>query len=304
MSDSFELIQSATNNNMRRAIQTITDTPGAVESSFEVSELSVMKVDGTEEKYLKVSIGLLVFPNGDIFDPTSYNQLIPVSKKIGNQYLVAKFIQLREDIAKYYSGINKTGDYYYRRNGIMLYLTSSPGSGGNELSLSRVLYEPGSNSVTLNDMRSMFSPHYKGTSTISMNAIVRPVSIRTFDDYVFRSGFLVNNIPNIINNASMLRSCIVLNNPSCGIYMTQISTEYKPPVGQPLAFNNILDCNSFGDGSEVYICPSEITECIHVMRGAQASHELIFRDIFNTRFATDPGEILQNYTYKTPSISL
>lgn len=170
--ESYSLLQSATTNSNKYANRVLMGSAGALTGAYTVEELSA-PTEASSDRLIRVTVGPVMFPNGEVFLGERFRATIPVSANLSPQYLIMRYQPLRQTPGKYVSSIQPTAEYYYRINGLRMYLTTALFTVNmtNELPIAKLTYAPGDSYITIEDMLPYFSTFMPGHCRLNIEEI-------------------------------------------------------------------------------------------------------------------------------------
>ena len=177
LATSLSLLQSLQNNNIKNVIRICIGQCGFVGDDFEPLVVNTsIGAEGVQQ--LVLTIGTVVFPNGEVFAGQRFKYTVPIERSDFDQFLIISYRALRQHHASYAPGFTPSDEYYMRRDGLSWRLVDEPDhtyQGLNELRVAKISFPPGGE-MTVTDLRQKLYPYY-GTDILASSESLIPPTI-------------------------------------------------------------------------------------------------------------------------------
>lgn len=173
LSKAYTFIQNIANNRIRNFTRMITQSAGFLDDSFEVVALE-KDLSQSSTYYLKLKVGGVVFPNGEVFKGNEFVCRVALNKSSSTQYLKVKSVSLRRTEQKQAFGAE---GYAETLDGAKLDISGNPepADDGSELLIAAIDYLPDMDVPDVSDRRDPWIFFW------SSSTIINPLEILDFD---------------------------------------------------------------------------------------------------------------------------
>lgn len=186
LSYATELIQNLMNNQVRNAMRLLTLTPGFFGTSFYPEGIEY-DPSTPSVAYVRMQVGSIVFPNGEIFGGQNFKLRIPVERKDGDQYIKVVYHENLRTRQKY--AFNQNGNYAEALDGVKVSVADlvTQSVDGDDLLIAKVIF--GTNDITpqVIDIRNHWTFYWSGAEVVNSASSMFEVSVEEKSSFDIKS---------------------------------------------------------------------------------------------------------------------